>query len=150
MEKEAVVINGHTDCEIVADIDAIKIVIDNLVDKAIKYSVNPAEITINLGSSAKKFIVEFSDKGIGIPPKEQKMIFNQFHRIYTKDIPSVKGTGLGLYWVKEIIKNHGGRISVTSEGEKKGSTFRIELPNYQTSKKRFLNSLLKNSKRIKQ
>ena len=75
--------------------------------------------------------IEFADNGIGISPKEQKKIFNKFYRIYGKDIPSVKGTGLGLYRVRELIKTHRGKITVSSEGEGKGTTFRIELPIYQ-------------------
>jgi two-component system phosphate regulon sensor histidine kinase PhoR len=98
-------------------------------------------------SDQKSFIIEFEDRGIGIPIKEQKKVFSKFHRIYDKDIPNVKGTGLGLYWVKEIIKNFGGRISLSSEGKYKGSTFRIELPIYESSKKRYINKLLKLTKR---
>ena len=50
--------------------------------------------------------MEFIDQGIGISENDQKSIFNKFHRIYNRNIPNVKGTGLGLYWVKEIIKYH--------------------------------------------
>jgi len=81
--------------------------------------------------------------GIGIPPGEFKKVFNKFHRIQNNNVPNVKGTGLGLYSTKEIIRNHGGKISVLSEGENKGSKFTIELPVYRSSKKRFLNKLLK-------
>ncbi len=53
---------------------------------------------------------------IGISLKDQKKIFNKFHRIYNPESPNVKGTGLGLYWVKEIVKYHGGKIGVYSAG----------------------------------
>jgi two-component system phosphate regulon sensor histidine kinase PhoR len=132
--------------EIVIDKNAMKIVFNNLIDNAIKYSVQEVQLNVKIGSNSNKVIIEFIDNGIGLLPKEQKKIFNKFYRIYHQDIPSVKGTGLGLYWVKEIIKSHGGKITVYSEGTGKGSRFTIELPVYKASEKRFVNKLLKNSK----
>jgi signal transduction histidine kinase len=102
---------------------------------------------VNLKCFSKKLLIEFTDSGIGILPKDQKRIFNKFHRIYNKNIPNVKGTGLGLFWVKEILRHHGGKIIVSSNGEYKGSTFSIELPIYQSSKKRYINGLLKLTKK---
>jgi signal transduction histidine kinase len=150
LSEKTITINGSASCQIVTDADALKIVIDNLFDNAIKYSTNPLKVNVNLSCNTKKFIVEFSDNGIGISPKELKKIFHKFHRIYDKNIPSVKGTGLGLYWAREIIKNHGGKISVLSEGLSKGTTFKIELPVYQASRKRFVNKLLKRTEKYKQ
>lgn len=145
-----VTVNGSTKCEIVVDRNALKIVLDNLVDNALKYSSEQTRINVNFSHNTNKFLIEFSDMGIGIPPNEQKKIFNKFHRIYHKGVPTVKGTGLGLYWVKEIIKNHGGKVSLFSEGENRGTTFKIEFPIYKTSKKRFINKLLKIAARNKE
>ena len=136
-------ISGETKCNCVADYKALKIVFNNLFDNAIKYSVSKPEIRVKLSHTNSKILIEFCDSGIGISLKDQKVIFKKFHRIYNIDIPNVKGTGLGLYWVKEIIKNHGGNIFVTSEGKNKGTTFRIELPVYQYRKNRYINKLLK-------
>jgi two-component system phosphate regulon sensor histidine kinase PhoR len=136
-------ISGSAPCEIVTDAKTMKIVLDNLIDNAIKYSMDSVKIDVKLSCNLKKFIIEFSDSGIGIPPGELKKIFNKFHRIQHNKVPNVKGTGLGLYWTKEIIRNHGGKVSVLSEGENKGTKFTIELPVYQASKKRFINKLLK-------
>jgi len=143
ISTDALKISGSAPCQCVLDQAAIKIVFDNLVDNTIKYSVDPVQIEVKLECSAKDFIVTFSDQGIGIPAKARKKVFGKFHRIYGKNIPNVKGTGLGLYWVKEIIKYHGGKVFVTSKGQDKGSTFRIEIPIYQTSKRRYINQLLK-------
>jgi two-component system phosphate regulon sensor histidine kinase PhoR len=132
--------------EIVIDKNAMKIVFNNLIDNAIKYSVKEVQLNVKIGSNSNKVIIEFIDNGIGLLPKEQKKIFNKFYRIYHQDIPSVKGTGLGLYWVKEIIKSHGGKITVYSEGTGKGARFTIELPVYKASENRFVNKLLKTSK----
>ncbi len=139
----AIIIKGKAPCECVVDRDAFKIVTNNLVDNAVKYSLGQVQITIRLFCSAKNFILEFSDQGIGISLAEQKKVFEKFYRIYNESIPSVKGTGLGLYWAKEIIRNHGGQISVFSKGKNKGTSFRIELPIYQASKNRYIEKLLK-------
>jgi len=143
LPDDVINISGSAPCEIVTDAKTMKIVLDNLVDNAIKYSMDSVKIDVKLSCNPKKFIIEFSDCGIGIPPGEFKKVFNKFHRIQNNSVPNVKGTGLGLYWTREIIKNHGGKISVLSEGENKGTKFTIELPVYQASKKRFINKLLK-------
>ena len=136
------VINGNPDVNCVIDISAIRIVFDNLIDNAVKYSVNKVSIETELKTLGNKIILTFKDNGIGIPSEEQKLIFKKFHRIYRKDIPSVKGTGLGLYMVKGIIKVHGGKIFVKSDGIDKGSLFLIELPIYKGKNQKYLSSLL--------
>lgn len=116
------------DCEVFMDVNSFKMVFDNLVDNAIKYSTGNLKIEVTVNCNQKKLIVDFKDNAIGITDKEQKKVFQKFYRIYDKDIPNVKGTGLGLYWAREIIKTHKGKISVHSDGKGKGTTFRIELP----------------------
>jgi signal transduction histidine kinase len=135
IERENYSINGEAPCEILAGKDSLKVVFDNLADNSVKYSASVIKINVNLICNANKFIIEFTDNGIGIPAKEQKKIFSKFYRIYDDDIPNVKGTGLGLYRVKEIVKSHGGKISVSSDGTGKGATFRIELPACGVSEK---------------
>jgi len=127
----------------VIDKDSMQIVFDNLTDNAKKYSSSAAEIFVKLSKHQKHILIEFIDKGVGITAKDQKKIFYKFLRISNKNIPNVKGTGLGLYWVKGIIKQHGGKVSAHSEGKDKGTCIRIELPIYQTSKKFYINSLLR-------
>jgi signal transduction histidine kinase len=148
--KDSLNVIGTAMCKCVIDSNALKIVFDNLTDNAIKYSPASVKIDVNLNCDEKKFFIDFSDKGIGIGPKDLKVVFKKFYRIYHKNIPSVKGTGLGLYLVKEIIKSHGGKISVFSEGLNKGTTFRIELPIYQASKKHYINYLLKLTRKSKE
>jgi len=129
--KESVIkFSGKADCEVLLDRSSIKTVFDNLVDNSMKYGINELEIKVNFRCSTKKVELEFADNGIGIQHDELKKVFQKFHRIYDKDIPNVKGTGLGLYVVKEIIKNHKGKIFVHSDGKGKGSKFKIELPVY--------------------
>lgn len=120
--------NCQSSAKIFIDVNAFKMVINNLIDNSIKYNIGDLKINLELKKTLNKVIINFTDNGIGINSKEQKKIFQKFYRIYDEDIPNVKGTGLGLYWVKEIIKKHGGKIYVRSEGKGKGTTFIIELP----------------------
>ena len=140
-------ISGELNCQCVLDKNAMRIVVNNLFDNAIKYSPNPAKIMVVLSQGPKYCYIFFSDEGVGISLKEQPRIFNKFERIYNRDNPSVTGTGLGLYWVRQIIDAHGGTISVSSKGQNKGATFKIALPIYRATKKRYINYLLKVTKR---
>ncbi len=135
LDPNIIKFSGDAGCDIMLDRNSIKTVFDNLVDNSIKYSVAPLEIMVKFKRSTKKTEIEFSDNGIGIPHDQIKKIFQKFHRIYDKDIPNVKGTGLGLYVVREIIKNHKGKVFAFSEGKGKGAKFKIELPIYTEKKK---------------
>lgn len=134
---------GSADYKCVIDREAMQIVFDNLLSNSIKYSPEEADIAVKLTHNEKYILIDFCDKGIGILPKDQNRIFDKFQRIANVNVPNVKGTGLGLYWAREIIKFHGGKISVFSLGIGKGTTFQIKLPIYQTSKNFYVNSLLR-------
>jgi signal transduction histidine kinase len=71
--------------------------------------------------------VRVQDRGVGIPRKQLKRIFNRFHRVQMRGL-KVAGTGLGLYIVRSIARSHGGRVFAHSEGEGRGATFTVELP----------------------
>jgi two-component system phosphate regulon sensor histidine kinase PhoR len=135
VNKDSIKFSGDAGCDILLDRNSIKTVFDNLVDNSTKYSISPLEIKVSFKRNTKKMEIEFADNGIGIPHDEIKKIFQKFHRIYEKDIPNVKGTGLGLFVVKEIVKNHKGKITAFSEGKRKGTKFKIELPIYLEKKK---------------
>ncbi len=129
LPKNALKIEAESGGLVLADSDGLKTVFNNLIDNAIKYSSGDPEINIKMFSEEKKYIIDFQDKGIGIPAEERKKIFNKFYRIIDSGSPNVKGTGLGLFWVREIIKNHKGKIFAMETDE--GAIFRIELPLYQ-------------------
>lgn len=147
LKDDELIVNDNVDCRCVIDQNKIRIVVNNLIDNAIKYSPDQLSIKITLSCTRGNFMFELSDKGIGISDNEQKNIFNKFYRIYNREIPNVKGTGLGLYQVREIIKSHGGKILVSSLGINEGTTFKFEIPIYN-SKKALLNKLLKKSKNL--
>ena len=138
-------ISGDLQCRCVIDRNWFGIVFDNLLNNAKKYSLEELDIKINLSCTSKVIIMEIADKGIGLATKELKKIFHKFHRVDSPASPSVKGTGLGLHWVKEIVKYHGGKVTAFSQGLGTGTTFQIELPVYKVTKKRHIRNLLKQS-----
>jgi len=113
--------------EILADYSAIRSVIINLLENAIKYSDSVPEINIGLTSTKERCNIEISDIGIGIAPNERKKIFEKFYRVGNEDQRKTKGTGLGLYIVDQIVRAHNGTITVSSN-QPKGTIFNIFLP----------------------
>jgi signal transduction histidine kinase len=105
----------------------------NLLDNAMKYSRTRREVKVlaaelgDHGSAAPSVAISVSDRGIGISPRDQKSIFEKFVRIETGLVHDVKGAGLGLSLVDQIMRAHGGHIELKSTvGE--GSTFTLVLP----------------------
>ena len=141
--QSSVEITGDTSCRCVMDKQWMSIVFHNLLDNAKKYCTGDVKINVKFACTEKFFIVDVIDNGIGVPASYKKKIFNKFQRIENPNSPNVKGTGLGLYWVKEIIKYHGGDIFVFSEGENSGTTFTIKIPVYMATKQRHIKNLLK-------
>ncbi|MBA3271559.1 MAG: HAMP domain-containing histidine kinase [Acidobacteria bacterium] len=110
------------------DADELRTALSNLLDNAVKYSRDLVHIAVEVAAPSPDTVwVRVKDRGIGIPRTQLKRIFNRFHRFPTRGF-KVKGTGLGLYIVRSIVKQHGGRVFAASEGEGMGSTFTVELP----------------------
>lgn len=99
----------------------------NLIDNAIKYSKDEPEITVKTYNNRNNIVVSVKDKGIGMSKEHQDRIFEQFYRIPTGNIHNVKGFGLGLSYVNNIIRILNGKISVKSEKDK-GTQFEVTLP----------------------
>jgi two-component system phosphate regulon sensor histidine kinase PhoR len=102
-------------------------VIYNLLDNAIKYCENTPEISLKTKNEDKKFILEITDNGIGMKKEDLKNIFEKFYRVPTGNLHNVKGFGLGLFYVRMIIEQHGGTVKVKSDVGK-GTSFCISLP----------------------
>jgi two-component system phosphate regulon sensor histidine kinase PhoR len=117
-----------TDNIVVGDEMHLQQIISNLIDNALKYSEKNPEISIRTENKNDGIIIAVSDNGIGIEKEYLKHVFEQFYRVPTGNIYTVKGSGLGLNYVKQIAEMHGGKVSVESE-KGKGSTFKIFLPN---------------------
>ncbi|WP_304144655.1 sensor histidine kinase KdpD [Mesoflavibacter zeaxanthinifaciens] len=102
-------------------------VLVNILDNAIKYSPQAPKIIVTTEVVGNNILVHVKDHGSGMSKSAQKRVFEKFYREHTGDIHNVKGHGLGLAYVKRIIEDHQGHISVESEKDK-GSTFTIKLP----------------------
>jgi len=102
-------------------------IIVNMLENALKYSDKKPNIEVFTESTSNFFIIKIKDDGIGMSKSAQKYVFNKFYREHKGNIHNVKGHGLGLAYVKEIIENHQGTVFVESE-KGKGSTFTVKLP----------------------
>jgi len=130
LQKRNAIINVHTDAEnaiVYGDELHLSNVIYNLIDNANKYSSDTPEISITTRNTGKNLIIEIADKGIGMTKEQSKRIFDQFYRVPTGNLHDVKGFGLGLNYVQDIIKKLNGTVKVSSEKDR-GTTFEISLP----------------------
>ncbi|MBK9274609.1 MAG: hypothetical protein IPM49_08735 [Flavobacteriales bacterium] len=104
----------------------------NLVDNAIKYSPDPPRITVSTREDGGDVAVEVADHGIGIAREHLRHVFERFYRVPTGNVHDVKGFGLGLHHVQQVIKAHQGSVRVHSEPGK-GSRFTLLLPRHTSS-----------------
>lgn len=119
---------GQTKC--LVDKDSIYRMFKNLVDNSKKYTRRETEIDIKLYIEDNDIKIIYQDNGIGLPSEEEKKIFRKFYRADNTNGGNVKGSGLGLYFVKKVIDYHGGDIEADSSQNMKnqGLTFYITLP----------------------
>jgi signal transduction histidine kinase len=109
------------------DRDAIEQAVLNLLSNAMKYSGESRTIGLEVRREGDSAVIQVIDKGVGIEPKDQAHIFEDFYRVPTHENQSLPGTGLGLSLVAHIAKAHGGSVRVDS-APGRGSTFSIILP----------------------
>ena len=112
---------------VVADSGQLRQVLANLIDNAIKYSPDGGTVRVSLIPDARHVRFSISDDGLGIPPAEQRRIFEKFFRLDPDMTRGIGGTGLGLYICRELVRRVEGRIWVESDG-RTGSTFHVEIP----------------------
>jgi len=110
-----------------ADMVHVANVVNNLIENAIKYSIQQVDIEIKAALKGKQLHLTISDNGIGIPYSEQEKIFAKFYRGSNFSDKNIPGIGLGLSYVKLIVEAHKGKISLLSEIEK-GTTVTLCLP----------------------
>jgi two-component system sensor histidine kinase SenX3 len=131
LQPASIELDTHNDGPLVVrgDAEELRTVITNLLDNAVKYSPDAVRVSVSVAAPAPQTVwVRVQDRGVGIPKKQLKRIFNRFYRVQARGLKNVKGTGLGLYIVRSIARAHGGRVFAQSEGEGRGSTFTLELP----------------------
>lgn len=115
--------------QLVARVDSqyFKSIIENLVDNAIKYSGSATTILITLLTENGQLRLSVADQGTGIRRRDFNKLFMKFSRLQNDYSATTAGSGLGLYWVRQIVKLHGGTVAVSSKSSK-GTTFTVKLP----------------------
>jgi signal transduction histidine kinase len=109
--------------------EQLRMAVANLLDNAVKYSGPAKDIEVGLETpNIDDVVLTVRDRGIGIPRPELKRVFKRFYRVHSAAAGQIKGTGLGLFIVRSVVRRHGGEASAHSDGEGRGSTFTIRLP----------------------
>jgi signal transduction histidine kinase len=101
----------------------------NVLDNAVKYAHGKVDIQIRLNNADSTWVrFSIADQGIGIPPSQLKRVFLRFYRVPNRHLLHIKGSGLGLFLVRSIVRQHGGEVYATSGGEGRGTTIHFQLP----------------------
>ena len=128
LSNESVRIDETRPLLVRGDADELGLVFRNLLENAVKYSDQPAQIRVGIEEiSDGRIKVEILDQGIGIPKQELRRIFRRFYRASRDVQRQVSGLGLGLFVVRTLLRKHGGRIVALSEGAGRGSRFVVTL-----------------------
>jgi signal transduction histidine kinase len=119
--------SDHNKLLVDADREAMRRVVRNLLENAVKYSPEATTVWVETGAEERAAILRVRDEGIGIPPEEKSRIFEKFVRGDAAKKACIPGTGIGLAMVKEIVRVHHGDVDLSSEVGR-GSTFMVRLP----------------------
>ena len=114
---------------VVGNPEDLRTAVLNILDNAVKYSPQGPQLEVKLALDGEAWIMlSVSDHGLGIAPLHLKRIFRRFYRVPARNVFRIQGTGLGLFLVRSIARQHGGDVVAESEGEGRGSTIRLQLP----------------------
>ncbi len=119
-----------SECHVLGDEDGLRVLINNLLDNAIRYTPEEGTVVVRVFLETNKAVLEVSDNGAGIPKNEQEKIFQRFYRI---PVTTSVGSGLGLSIVKTVAENHGATLSVMNGLSGHGTTFRISFEAVQSN-----------------
>ena len=122
-----ILVHGAVRASLLGDRDRLAQVFTNLLSNAIKYSPDAQTVEMDLSASPETATIRVRDYGLGIPREQRDKIFERFYRAADPQRRAIPGLGMGLYIVAEIVKRHGGTITVDSEVGR-GSTFTVTLP----------------------
>ena len=114
---------------VIGNREELRTAVANLLDNAVKYTGAEKDIVVDmLTPDIDTALLRVRDNGVGIPRAELKRVFRRFYRIPMQVTSTVRGTGLGLFIVRSIVRRHRGQVTAESAGEGHGSTFSIRLP----------------------
>jgi signal transduction histidine kinase len=113
---------------VTGDPDRLEQVFQNLLENAIKYSPEGAELRVRVQSKAGGVLIEVQDRGMGLPDGATERIFEPFGRAPNAQERQIQGMGLGLYICRNIVEQHRGRIWARSDGEGQGTVVTVWLP----------------------
>jgi len=129
IDDSAVTVEIGENVIVETDAVALATVVENLIDNAIKYSGEDAEVTVSARVvDDESVVIEVRDRGIGIPRTALRRVFERFYRVPDEPVRRRRGTGLGLYVASELARNLGGRIEARSPGVGQGTTMIVTLP----------------------
>src|SRR5262249_5238133 len=125
--RQKVIVNLPSRLMTRIDAKYMRMVLENLINNASKYSPNGKTVTITGSKAADCVSISVRDQGIGIGKKDQKRLYQKFSRLGNNASSNIDSNGLGLYWSKQIIDLHDGNLELVSR-LKRGSTFTLKLP----------------------
>jgi signal transduction histidine kinase len=113
--------------EAAVNVEEMEMVLRNLFENSLLYSIEAPEIHVSLKGGRRRCVLTFGDRGKGLEKDDLNRVFQMFYRVRGSG-ESIRGTGLGLYIVKTVIEDHGGKVTAESAGPGAGCTFVITLP----------------------
>lgn len=125
--NQVVTVEAPDTIRVEIDVDTMRMVLDNIIENASKYSANDTEIAVRVTQHDTEACIEIADNGVGVEEGDVQYLFEKFRRIPNQFSTSVGGTGLGLYWAKKIVDLHDGTIEYKAN-KPNGSKFTIHLP----------------------
>jgi two-component system, OmpR family, sensor histidine kinase SenX3 len=120
---------------VVGNPEDLRTAVLNIMDNAVKYSPQGPQLEVRLSLDGDAWLMlTVSDHGLGIAQPHLERIFRRFYRVPARNVFRIKGTGLGLFLVRSIARQHGGDVVAESEGEGRGATIRMQLPRALSTK----------------
>ena len=129
VNDELVRVDVPPEMVLASDEVALAVVLENLIDNAVKYSREDAVVELSARPGRKgKLVIEIRDRGIGIRRADLRRVFDRFYRVPDEDVRSRRGTGLGLFVVSALVRSLRGKVAAFSAGPGQGTTMQVTLP----------------------